>query len=343
MAQIVTADWHIEQDNHALIDSLTTQLISGGKEREIDTLLILGDIFESRRAQPLANLSFFGSQLEKFAEHEMKVIAIPGNHDKIDQESTLSYLKEFQYHPNFIVIPDYNFLDIGKNRLHFIPYFKEETAYLSRIPQIKMDKKRENVLFTHVAVTGVKNNDNTEVANSLKLGMFVGFHSVFVGHYHNKSRVGKNIYYMGSLYPRAFGEDQDKGFLVLNDDLTFDEFYLDFPKFLKVRIDANIVSIKEIDKLIGQYKNSKDHIRFSFSGKPVKLKALDPNKFEEVGIDVEFKQEEVEKAISDVESGEIVYFDKQQIYKEFETFCDQNELGSRHIGLKYLKTILKDG
>ena len=93
MAQIVTADWHIEQDNHALIDSLTTQLISGGKEREIDTLLILGDIFESRRAQPLANLSFFGSQLEKFAEHEMKVIAIPGNHDKIDQESTL--LKSF--------------------------------------------------------------------------------------------------------------------------------------------------------------------------------------------------------------------------------------------------------
>lgn len=343
MAQIVTTDWHIEQDNHSLISDLTDQLICEGKEKGIDLILITGDIFESRRAQPLANLSFFGSLLEKFASHGMKVIAIPGNHDKVDLDSPLSYLSEFQYHPNFIVVSEYEKMDIGGHCFHFLPYFKEDTTYLSYIPKISLDKNKKNVLFTHVAVSGVKNNDRTEVANNVKLGMFAGFHSVFVGHYHNKSKIGKNIYYFGSLYPRDFGEDQNKGFLVLNDDLSFDEFGLDFPKFLKVKIDANVVSIKEIDKLIGQYQDSKDHVRFSFSGKSSKLKSLDENKFKSVGIDVEFKQEDVEKAISDVESGEIVYFDKEQIYKEFDKFCEQNELGSRHIGLKYLKTILKDG
>lgn len=64
--------------------------------------------------------------------------------------------------------------------------------------------------------------DGTEVKSELKPSMFEMFKKVYLGHYHNYQRVGSNIYHLGSVQQNNFGEDEKKGFWLLDSDLEVD-------------------------------------------------------------------------------------------------------------------------
>jgi DNA repair exonuclease SbcCD nuclease subunit len=64
-----------------------------------------------------------------------------------------------------------------------------------------------NIMVTHIGFDGVVNNDGSEVESVLKPNKFSRFTRVLVGHYHNASKLGENVYYTGSVYQNNFGED----------------------------------------------------------------------------------------------------------------------------------------
>lgn len=340
--RIISADWHIDQDNHSLVRSLVEEMIDLGKEKGCTELDVLGDIFESRKAQPLDNLTFFSELLEYINQEGFTLRAFPGNHDKVNYESDRSYLDEFKYHPAFKLVSVPESVELDSVVLHYVPFYKESTVYLEKLSQIHLHKKLPNILLTHIAVNGVVNNDGTEIQNSLTKELFKPFNLVMVGHYHNRSEYG-NVHYIGSLYPSNFGEDNGKGCVVLNDNLSLDYYKLNFPEYQKVSIDLDVISTREVNKILSAYEDQtvKDHIRVSFVGDQAKLKAVDISKYEAWGLDVELKQKDVEQMICQAEKGGIVSFDKKSIYQEFTKFCKDNVL-DHSFGVSYLKKGLND-
>ena len=60
---------------------------------------------------------------------------------------------------------------------------------------------------------GVANNDGSKVESIIKPSMFSDYKSVLIGHYHNASKIAKNVFYTGSAYQNNYGENiTDKGF-----------------------------------------------------------------------------------------------------------------------------------
>jgi len=201
--KILVTDLHLTPSNIHYKKELIIQVIVIAKERNIKEINILGDIFDSRKAQPLATLKGFEDILELLNEWFDKIIMIPGNHDKVDYESEDSYLNLLAYYPKVELIKNFKCIIEGDNYYHYIPYFKEETKYIEYLTEsliiVEKNKTKKHYLFTHVGIQGVLDNNKDKVENEIQHEYFALYKGVFIGHYHDKSNPYKNIFYIGSL------------------------------------------------------------------------------------------------------------------------------------------------
>jgi exonuclease SbcD len=285
----------------------------------------------------------FQNILNIFSDEDMYLVAIPGNHDKSDYKSEISYLDSFKHHPGFILF------DTGGSPVPgicMLPYFLELDVYEQKMKLLKTIKndynhsKNFNILITHVAVNGVKNNDGSKVQNEINEDLFDGFDKVLIGHYHNRSIVKDKFHYIGSAFQHNFGEDDEKGFTLVMDDGTLEFVKSDFKKFIKIEIDIDSTSKKELNDLCNQYGgNPNNNIRFVFKGEHEKLQAIDTSLFLSLGIDVKRESNELIIGVQEAENDEFVSFDKSSIKTEFEEFCIENKIKSK-TGLDYLQKVL---
>lgn len=341
---ILMTDTHLKTSNIEQNISIYKQAIQLAKKLQVDRVYHLGDIFDARKSQPLQNLHSFGNILRLFSDSKIVLMAISGNHDKVNYESEDSYLDEFGYHPNFILAKDLFYIQKGDILLWLIPYFKEESIYPKYLDKVgeaigKMPKRVKNMLLTHISVNGVKNNEYNEVENDLTLDRFELFDKVFVGHNHNQSQVGKNIFYIGSALQHNFGEDSQKGFTILYDDGSHGFLKSEFREFKIYDVDLDKQDENVLNKLLSEVGD--DNIRFRFSGDESKLKSLDINKYTLKGIDVKLEPKKINEGILSASNDEFVKFNQEAIKEEFDIFCEENQIENKQIGKKYLNTILE--
>jgi len=343
---IILTDTHLSEKNIKTNLSIFKQAINLAKENKLDFVIHAGDIFDSRKGQSDSLLRIFEIILDEFETNNIKLIAIPGNHDKTDYTSMDSYLDPYKHHPAFQLIKDYGIVKQGKFDLYFLPYFLEKDIYSQMLKDLKFtyakelaDKKKKKFLITHVAVDGVKNNDGNLVENNLTDDLFDCFDKVFIGHYHDNQKIKNKFIYIGSSFQHNFGEDLIKGFCVIDDKLNFQIYQTQYPQYLKLYVDVATTSKKEMLSLIDKHSDSDDYVRFILSGKQEDLKVIEQNIFKSKGIDVKFEPDDIVVTDQDLESS-IVSFDNNSILNEFENFVKINEVQNKEIGLNYLKKCL---
>lgn len=109
-------------------------------------------------------------------------------------------------------------------------YLPEEYIYDKDSYYEKLFKNRYDYIFGHGVIQEgmpmIKSSSTKEksvpIFKSAELSR-ISKVCVF-GHYHVYTDLGNNVYYLGSLFRNAFGEDQPKGYgIIENDELTFVE------------------------------------------------------------------------------------------------------------------------
>lgn len=331
---VICTDSHLKKDNYELVHSCFCQVKAVMKELDIKTLFHGGDFFTSRNAQPEDSLRNAKTIFELFEEEGF--FQIPGNHDKTNLDSENSYLDVFDKYCT--LIRDTQFVDIENVRIHLVPYFKEDVNYLNYLDKAvkNINPKMENILLTHVAVAGVRNNDGSEVDNEISLKLFKKFKHCLVGHYHNRSKVGDNVHFIGSMFAGSYGEDNEKGITVLFDDGSFEYFQLDFPHYIKVKIDAS--DKQALKKIETEYKDTDHHVRLIFQGERGKLESIDKTQLSDYGFDVKFEDNSVVADV-DISEGELITFNKSNLKQAFVEFCKNSSIKDNKTGLKYLELI----
>lgn len=283
-----------------------------------------GDVFTSRKGQPESVLTCFSEILEQFRLCDIRVLLIPGNHDKTSYISKDSFLNAFD--TACVVIKDYYSIDhpVTGIRFHFIPFFDEKLAYGNYLDQaianVRFDYK--NILFTHIAVDGVKNNDGGKVTNDLSIDRFKFFDKVLVGHYHNRQAVN-NVIYTGSPYQANFGEDQEKGCTVIYDDASIQFIKLKFPTyttFKKLNVNTPVT-----------IPNDGNHYRVQLQYKP-SVQEVKQLQDQGVKVDVRF-QEQLVDHVRDIKT----QFTQGDILQYFDTWCDEKQIKDKEFGLALLK------
>lgn len=338
---VLLKDTHLKESNIELVTSIFSQAISLCKEKNINRIFHAGDFFTARKSQSLEVLNAANYIFKMVKSEGIDMYIVAGNHDKTDLTSERSYLDIFDNYAT--VIPDYSCLSIndGGINIHFLPYFKEDDGYIGRLLEISsnVEKTTKNVLITHIAVTGVSNNDGSLVENCLNKELFDPFDITFIAHYHDESWIGGKIHYFPSNYQANFGETLKKGFTILYDDLSTSFHESNFPKYIKVKLDpTDDKSIKEAQKI---HQNSSDNVRFVFEGEEAELKTIDKEKYSLLGIGVEFKKDSAVPLESKdlVEKANSISFNRSNVEEAFEVFCQTKHIKDNSIGKSYLKQI----
>lgn len=337
---VVITDTHMSDKNIPLVKDIFKQTFEYCRENKIKQIFHGGDWFTSRTGQSIDCLIATHEiirELEKKGENlVMNIIA--GNHDKNDQSRKQSFLTIFSS-PFFVVNSDPVTIENDENGFSFsmIPYFTEEiySSNLNSLTDFVVGRNRSikhHILITHVAVNGVKNNDGSEVTTGQSPKAFSKWDKVLIGHYHNKSTIGKNIHYIGSAYQANFGEDSDKGITVIYDDGSIEQVKLKFPEFVKFTADAKGISaadIKDLQKIKEEHPDR--NIRIVLTGSEQEVNSFNKGLLESIGISVDKKPNDIDAFTPDEEIIPVSY-NKENLGLAFEEFCDFKGIEDRDYG-----------
>lgn len=327
---LLIPDLHIEERTKEELISIIKQIIVECKNFGFLYVYQIGDVFDSRKSQSLKVLEAFTFILDMFHEAGIIVRAIPGNHDKPNYRQERSYLDLYKNHPGLELIRSHQSFEVGDYLVHMIPFFCEKTTFSTyleiAIKEVKEHPNKEHILLTHIAIDGVMNNDGSKIEGHIPSKLFKLFKKVFIGHYHNFQVIDDYIIYIGSVRQNNFGEDKKKGVTVVYNTTEYEQIETMYKQYSIIKIDMNTITEKELVKLKDTHKESYDHVRFKFYGSSEKLKSLDRNTYEKIGIDVQFEEDEPQVDLSYADLSDFKGFNPESIKEGWDEFCELNSI-----------------
>lgn len=250
-----TADWHLGSrlHGHDRTDELFSQVervCQLAEEHQVDTLLVVGDIFD-RRGRVLAELTKrLASLLAPGVQRGMHVILVPGNHDDREHFRMMHALLTLEHgHSDRVhVVQTRDILTINGVQFAVIPYpipellepYRQEargatqrhmvlsTAYATLVRSVvdALDPKVPAIFVAHITVAGVTTPSDREVTydEDIRLGtedlpLASNLAYIALGHIHQPQQIRHPVpcYYSGSIDRLNMGEREDDKCVLLVD------------------------------------------------------------------------------------------------------------------------------
>lgn len=332
-------DTHLSENNIDNVKSVFRQAIEKAKEFGFNRIFHLGDIFHSRKGQIVVNLNAFNSILDECKSADVKLVVIPGNHDKQNYSSSESFLDTYQNHPAIELIKHCAGYPLNDEIfLGLIPFF-EDDVFISQFKDMQEHggKGIKNVLGTHIGCQGAVMNSGVAVESTITTNLFKDYDLVLIGHYHDPQELAEGkVKYIGASIQHNFGESSVKGATLLYDDLSIELIPFYFPKFTTYEVNVNDINLKDIADIKEEKTVSGDNIRIILKGKEGDVKSFNRADLQLAGIKVEIKENKIDK--QELES-RIEPFDAGSLSHEFEVFCKKNELNLEE-GKKYFNKVI---
>jgi exonuclease SbcD len=316
-----TGDWHLGRTLHkmSLIDDqryILNKLVDEIKEKDVDVLLIAGDIYDKSRpsTEAVALLNEILTRIIK--ETKAKIISLAGNHDsperihfgsEIMSAGGLHTFGNIDKNTYKITLED----EYGKVNFYPIPYLDpfhcrkayedndirtQDDAYKKTLEIIKenLNPEERNICIAHGYITGTEKIETSESERPISIGTaeyadvnyFDGFEYVALGHIHGPQRVkGENIRYSGSLLKYSFSEADHNKSLPIIDLKEKGNTNIDFLKIEPIK-DLRIIKGRISDLLkeeVSSLANTDDYIMAVLEDKgeliePIKtLRSVYPN------------------------------------------------------------------
>lgn len=210
------------------------QIIDIANNKNVDALLIAGDIYDKSNPSSFA-MTAFNDFLTKLVELNIKVFIISGNHDSDQRISYFSSLiknvgvyvsEKFEGKTQKIELED----EYGKINIHLLPFVRPANVR-KYYPDEKIDNYQDaieiilensninyderNVLMAHQFITGSITCDSEEMSigglDNIDASVFDGIDYVALGHIHKAQRLLRDsLRYSGSIMKYSFSEVNHK-------------------------------------------------------------------------------------------------------------------------------------
>lgn len=335
---IIFNDAHLKTGNEQDVINSCLHMIEYATSNKINNLIFAGDLFDSRSFQRQAVLQAFDFILNEINKAGLTLYIFPGNHDKTLYGSYDSFLDIYKHYPSVEFNRELRVINLEGVSISLLPFFSDDML----IPMLE-EAEGTDILISHFEMAGSTHLGKTSEKSTINQKLLSKFKKVYLGHYHNYHEISNDIVHLPSLRQSNFGEDNVKGFTILYKDLSYELVQGKFREYKKIVIDINNTNQEEINKLISEYKNSKNTIRFEFVGQESDLKGLDKKQFKGTGIDVKVKFDaKYNYEASDLKMPEVINkFSKEDIQETFKNFCKEKKYNYEE-GLVLLNKFLKD-
>lgn len=331
-------DIHLSKDNIPEFHKNWDEALRICKKHEIGTLVIGGDLWQSRSGQTMNTLIAASEALQKATAEGIYVIIENGNHDKVDQESILSYNYIFHPYPDVDVVDDYAGYDVSEDViLWLISYFPENGSFTDKLNEVvtRLPKDKTNILYCHEGINGAL---STSSDKELSPHVFDAFDKVLVGHYHNRaSLAGGKIEYIGSSRQHNFGEDVEKGYTILYSDGST-EFVKNAVNIQYFTIEIDADNIEEAKTQLQSINGDQTKVRLKIACTNEQAATIDKQALIELGATkIEIATDNA-MSCAKIQDFDVKY-DKDGLKQEYTRYCIQKEVDNVEMGLQYLDKI----
>lgn len=335
-------DIHISKDNIAEYQANWHEALEVCVTHGVKEIAFGGDMFQSRSSQTLDVLLAVHDALLEAERSGIQVILANGNHDKVNQESMRGYCHVFDQHSNVTLAETFHTItrEEWAFALHIGAYFPEDGTFTKRLEEwcsTGTISGKLNYLYIHEGINGALGQPNDK---EVPAKIFKDFDLVFVGHYHNRTRVKPNIEYIGSSRQANFGEDEEKGYTLLYTDGST-EFIKNEAnlRYQVIDVAAGQVNIHLKDRLEEIRDDGRYRTKVRIHGNVAQTSNINKEQLLEAGANkVEIVTEEV-LPTEVVSSGLFDKFDSHKIQENYKNFCQEKEIEDVELGLNYLSKI----
>ena len=184
------------------------------EEHKIDTVVHMGDIFDSRKAIDLQSLEWAKrvvfEPLKKY-----KVYLAIGNHDCYykntnNVNSPQLLLKSY---PNISTYSEPVEIKLDKLKVLFLPWINSEN--FNETKEL-IESTKAKIAMGHLELNGFRATRGHLMETGMDIDIFNKFEKVFSGHFHTRSNDGK-IYYLGNPYEMFWNDVNDpRGFHIFD-------------------------------------------------------------------------------------------------------------------------------
>lgn len=193
-------------------------------ERNIDTVIHMGDAFDNRRGVDYWGLEWAQKVVyNQFRDNGMTLYQIMGNHDAYHKNTnSVNSIDTLLYHyENIVTITDPTEVTIGDNLYLMLPWICKD----NEDDTFKLIKKtKSKVVFGHLEFQGFTLFPGQTQMHGISTEKFKKFNKVFSGHYHTKSDDG-TVFYLGNPYQMFWSDvDDTRGFHIFDTDTHELEF-----------------------------------------------------------------------------------------------------------------------
>ena len=179
--------------------SLFKDIIDFATENDIEYILHGGDFYDRPNPTDLERTEV-ERVLEYIKEKERRLIVVAGNHDIVDQYSSIS--DKFNHYSTFLTSP--TILDIGL-KIVCVPWCPNQERYM----------KDGDILLIHASFAGSRGSNNYVFRDGTSIPD--KYEYIAAGHHHAFQQIGKG-FYPGSLLRMNFGEKDNKNYFIIWDD-----------------------------------------------------------------------------------------------------------------------------
>jgi len=206
------------------------------EEYGIDTVIHMGDAFDSRKAIDYASLEWAKRVVfEPLSKY--KVHMIIGNHDTYYKNTNQVNSPELllNSYSNIQTYSSPSEVNIGGLDILFLPWINENN-------QEKSFKLIQNTsclcAMGHLELNGFRVNSQIVMDHGMDGKLFDKFTKVFSGHYHTRSDNGK-IFYLGNPYEMFWSDVKDSRGFTIFDTETLEHFHINNPYRMHYSFDYN--------------------------------------------------------------------------------------------------------
>jgi len=207
------------------LDYLTNEVLPLLEKNQVKNMLLLGDIFHSRKILNVNTLHWVKQRFfDELKNMNINVKVLVGNHDayltKTNEITSLSILKEY---PNIEIIETPKMFDIDGYKFSMIPWLAndEDIGQLDKF----IKQNNHDTMFGHFEFSNFEEMPGHKHINGLNHKRFKNFRAVYSGHFHCKQEID-NVQYIGSPYELTWADfGLDKGVYLINSDSKELEFY----------------------------------------------------------------------------------------------------------------------
>jgi len=229
-------------------------------KNKIDTIMLLGDIFDNRHN---INVKVKDAVYNLFEKHlfQFQIFMLIGNHDTYYRTTTdvhsLQFFKKFS---NITVVDDIEKFTIGGRDILMVPWQPNIADFTDRVAAKNI--KRLDVCLGHFDITGFKLNKKKVSEEGIDSNIFFNNYTLtFSGHFHtrSKSKVGEyEIIFIGAPYHLTrhdIGEMRGMCILDLenlhydfvNSHHTIKYIHLNYPaEVTQKMIEGNIIDVQVV-------------------------------------------------------------------------------------------------